>query len=172
DAQRLDADLQLRERLAGLLAHPALVQHAEDPAERTVAAELAAEEEIGRDVERGCDGKILVHGLDPGPARVERRLEVHLLAVEAELALVRLQRAREHLDQRRLAGAVVADHGQHLARVEVEVGTRERRHVAEALDDRSGLQDWLEGAHPRDRRCVSWSTETARMTSMPVIRIW
>ena len=68
----------------------------------------------------------------PAAARVERRAEVHRLAVEPDLALVRVQGARERLDQRRLAGAVVADDGEDLARVELEVGAVDGGHVAVA----------------------------------------
>ena len=45
--------------------------------ERATPAQLAAEEDVRRDVERRGDGEVLVDGLDPGPARVARRAEVH-----------------------------------------------------------------------------------------------
>ena len=47
----------------------------------------------------------------------------------------------EALDQRGLAGAVVADHGQDLARHQVEVRAGQRGHVAVALDQAAGLED-------------------------------
>ena len=56
------------------------------------------------------------------------------LAVEPDLALVGHDRAGDRLDQRRLAGAVVADDGEDLARIEVEVGMVERGDAAVALD--------------------------------------
>ena len=43
--------------------------------------------------------------------------------------------AREHLDQRRLAGAVVAEEAEHLARVDLE------RDVVEDVDRAEGLVD-------------------------------
>ena len=60
-------------------------------------------------VERGRDREVLVHGLDAGSARILRAFERDLLAVEQDLTLVRDLGTGEALDQRRLAGAVVAD---------------------------------------------------------------
>jgi hypothetical protein len=53
--------------------------------------------------------------------------------------------ARERLDQARLAGAVVADDREDLARVELEVRAVDGGHVAVALDQALGLQDRLAG---------------------------
>ena len=41
--------------------------------------------------------------------------------------------ARQHLDQRGLARAVVADQRDHLARMDVEIDVGQRRHRAEIL---------------------------------------
>ena len=96
---RLDTDLQLGQCLRRLPPHRALVEHPEDLSERTATAQLASEEEIRGDVERRRDGQILVDRLDAGAPRIERRAEVHELAVEADLPLVRLVGPRQHLDQ-------------------------------------------------------------------------
>jgi hypothetical protein len=88
-----------------------------------------------------------------------------------DLSVVRLQRAGEGLDQRRLAGAVVADHGDDLVRVQLEVGPVERDDVAIPLDEPTCLEDRLARVQSR-LRCVSWSTETARITRIPVTRYW
>src|SRR5205823_3357692 len=168
---RLDADLQLGEVPRGLAPHRALVQHAEHAAERVGPTYLAAEEDVRRDVERRRDGEILIDGLDPGTARVAGGPEVHGLGVEQDLALVRLDRARERLDQRRLAGAVVADDREDLLRIELEVSASQREDVAVALDESPRLEDRRNVVHSR-LRCVSWSTDTARMTRIPVTRYW
>ena len=84
---------------------------------------LPAEEDVGGDVEGRGDGEVLVDGLDAGAARIARGAEVHALAVEPDLALVRLQRARERLDQRRLAGAVVADDREDLVGIQLQIGS-------------------------------------------------
>ena len=52
-----------------------------------------------------------------------------MLAVEADLPCVGLQRSRECLDQCRLPCTVVADDRRDLDRQQVEVGARERRDV-------------------------------------------
>ncbi len=54
---------------------------------------------------------------------------------------VRDHGAAERLDQRRLARAVVADDGEDLAGVEIEIGVVERRDAAVSLDERTRLQD-------------------------------
>ena len=109
------------------------------------------------------------------------RVEVHGFAVEQNFALVRDQRAGQDLDQRGLAGAVVADHGQDLAGQQLEIGAVQGRDVAEALDQAACLEHrctwWLASlgagliAHPWPL-CESWSTDTERMTRMPVISTW
>src|SRR3954468_20164021 len=116
---------------------------------------------------------------------------MHRLAVEQDLAGVRDDGTGQRLDQRRLARAVVTDDRQHLPRAQLEVGTGERGHVAIALHEPRGLEDGRGGlglrpggafgprpgvGFARGRHfClmrVSWSTETATMTRMPVIRTW
>ena len=57
-------------------------------AKHAAAANLAAEEEVGGDVQRGRDGEVLVDGLDAGAARVEGRAGSAPLAVQQDLALV------------------------------------------------------------------------------------
>src|SRR5207248_1049906 len=165
------ADLQIGELPRSLAAHAPLVERAQHVPERAAPPQLAAEEDVRGDVERGGDGEVLVHGLDPDAAGVERRAEADVLAVDEDLALVRLERARERLDQRRLAGPVVADDGDDLAGVEVEIGARERDDLAAALDEPARLEDRRRSAHAR-LRCVSWSTETARLPRNPVTRHW
>ena len=60
---------------------------------------------------------------------------VPLRAVELEAAAVGLEDARDQLDQGRLAGAVVADEGHHLAGRHLEVDLGQRLHGAEPLAD-------------------------------------
>ena len=56
-------------------------------------------------------------------------------AVDQHLAGVRLDHAREHVHQRRLAGAVLAEQRMDLAAVEIEVDAAQRLDAAETLDD-------------------------------------
>jgi hypothetical protein len=60
-------------------------------------------------------------------------LIVRLLAVDVDLAAVALQRARQHLHQHRLAGAVVAEHADHFAGVEVDGDMVDGLDAAEGL---------------------------------------
>ena len=153
---------------------------------------LAAEEQVGCDVQRRRDGEGLVDGLDAGLAGVLGALEVHDLRRRGG---PRRRRARcapvSGLDQRRLAGAVVADDGEDLAGVEVEVDAVETDDPTEGLDQAAGREH--RGSPPVPTgpgwRCwsgtstgavgcggscltfrIHWSIETATMTSTPTAR--
>ena len=91
---------------------------------------------------------------------------VDLLAVEQVLALVAGLDPGDRLDQRRLAGAVVADERDDLTGVDLEVDVGERLHGAEALRHSLGLE---ERAH-RGRvlgRGAGASSSTRRSYWMP-----
>ena len=77
--------------------------------------------------------EVLVDGLDAGAARRRRRVDRDGLAVEEDLAFIERVNAADALDQRRLAGAVVAEQGQHLAAIGLEADILQRMHRAEAL---------------------------------------
>ena len=89
------------------------------------AVRLAAEEHVLHDVEVVAEREILVHDLDPEAGSVLRAVDVDLTALEEDLTAVRRVRARDALDERRLAGAVVADERHHLAGAHLEVDVRE-----------------------------------------------
>ena len=78
--------------------------------------QLAAEEQVCRSVELVRERKILVDGLDAELARFARVRDGDRFAVDRDLAGVGMVDARDDLDQRRLAGAVVADDRVHLVR--------------------------------------------------------
>ena len=80
-----------------------------------------AEEEVGDHVEVVAEREVLVDGRDPEAVASLGLAIVTVLAVELDRALVGAVDAGDHLDQRRLAGAVVADEGDHLAFADVEV---------------------------------------------------
>jgi len=63
---------------------------------------------------------------------------VHRLAFEPNFALVRANGARDRLDQRRLAGAIVADDRKDFARIEVEIGVIEGGDATVSLDEAAG----------------------------------
>ena len=66
---------------------------------------------------------VLEHRLDAGLARARRVPAGHRLAAHQDLAAGRLDHARQDLDQRRLAGAVVADQPDDLAAIDAEMLT-------------------------------------------------
>ena len=111
--------------------------------ERAGLPPLAAEKQVVGDRQRRRQSEVLVDGLDAGVARLDRRAEMHRLAVHQHLAGIGDDRAGEHLDQRRLAGAVVADDAEDLVRPEVEIGMVERHDAAVVLDQAARLQNRL-----------------------------
>ena len=77
--------------------------------------------------------------------RVDGRANVTGSPPQPDLARVRLVHAGEHLDQGRLAGAVLADQGVHLAGVGGEVHAGQGMHAGEALVDVPDGQDRVAG---------------------------
>ena len=134
------------------------------------AAVLVADEDVLRDVEVGEDRRLLVDRRDPVALRVGRALERHLLAVAADRPGVRRVDAGHDLDQRRLAGAVLAQQRVHLARVERQRHVGERLGGVEALGDALELEDrrghggLLGGAH----RGYAAATPPSTLRMLPV----
>ena len=79
------------------------------------------------DGEVGEQAGMLVHHRDAPALRVQGRLELHGLPGQEHLARVRPMHAGQQLDAGALAGAVLAQQGQDLARMQRE------RHVGEAM---------------------------------------
>jgi hypothetical protein len=77
--------------------------------------------------------EVLIDGLDAGQARRGRRMQRRPLAVEQDLAFVERVDAADALDQGRLAGAVVAEKGKHLAAIGVEADALESMDRPEAF---------------------------------------
>src|SRR3954470_4106028 len=138
----LQRDAEVLEGVAALGAHRLLVDEAE-PAEQARAHDLAAEEHVGAGIELGREREVLVDGLDPQAARVERRVQLDRLALEDDLAGVGLVHAGQRLDQRRLAGAIVADERDDLVGIDGEARAPQGAHAAEALDDLLGFEQGL-----------------------------
>src|SRR5690606_34359664 len=125
-------DADLLEPGMGLAPHGLLVEEAE-LAEKALAHDLAAEEDIGRHRQVRRDARILVERLHTRLQRVMRRLPDPAHAVEIDLAAVRLMRPGQHLDQRRLARAIVANEADHFSGAQGEVDIVERHDTAIAL---------------------------------------
>ena len=128
-----------------------------------------------RDRERRDQREILVDRVDPERAGVVDRPEAHLLAVDEDPARVGPVVPAQDLDERRLAGAVVADQAEALALAQAQREVDEGRHRAEALrealdPDRGGCLR----AHcslPRFRsRATCTLTTIEAMIAIPMIR--
>src|SRR4029077_2107016 len=81
---------------------------------------LRAEEEVAPDRHQRHGREVLEDGGDAALLRFTRVVEVRLLAVDEEYALVVLMHAREDLDEGRLARAVVAQHAGDLSRADAD----------------------------------------------------
>ena len=125
------------EELDRLLLHRLLV---ESP---RAVQQLAAQEQVRDDVEVVAEREILVDGRDPVLVGGGGAADVRALAVDRDRARVRGLDPGDRLDQRRLAGAVVADQGDDLAGVDLEVDVDERLDTAEALADAGGTEQGL-----------------------------
>ncbi len=112
-----------------------------EPAEHAGLQRLAAEEQVGGGVEVVREREVLVDGLDAVGARLARRAERDGIAVDQDLAARRAHDAREDLDQRRLACAVVADDRVHLAGAQVEADAAQGDDAPEALGHVARLED-------------------------------
>ena len=129
-------DAEARERLARLRLHRGLPQDLEP-------VRLAAEVHVLDDVEVVAEREILVDDLDPELRRVLRAADRDRLAVEQHLAVVHPVDAGDALDERRLAGAVVADERHDLARPNLEVDVGQGLHGAERLRDAAKLEEGM-----------------------------
>ena len=105
-----------RASLGRLARHAPAVEQRDRP---EPPARLAAQEDVRRDVEVVAEREVLVDDLDARGAGVERRCRTRRARRPAASSPDgRREDAAEHLDQRRLAGAVVADQADGLRRVE------------------------------------------------------
>src|SRR5260221_14074794 len=65
---------------------------------------------------------------------------MHGVTLQQDLALIRNNRTAKNLDERTLAGAVVAHHRQHFASLEFKICSIERGDLAVPLRDTASLQ--------------------------------
>ena len=115
----------------------------------TLAAVVAEHDVLGHG-ERLHEPEVLVHHAHAGVERIPRRMEVHLLAIELDLALVRAVEPGEDVRECRLPRAVLPEQGVHLADPRLEVDVLVRDDAREALRD---------PAHPhgKRRRGAGWT---------------
>src|SRR5215510_4362946 len=99
-----------------------------------------------------------------------RRQAGDLTSIEADVAHGRHVQARDHVEERRLARAVRADHREHLALADGEAHLRERRQGAEALRDAIDLEDYAVARHRRPPRSSRIPSRPLGMNSTMKIR--
>ncbi|GAA0000194.1 hypothetical protein BRDID11002_01940 [Bradyrhizobium diazoefficiens] len=117
----------------GAAAHLAVAHDAE-------AHRLAVEKQVLRHREIRQQIDLLVDRSDAGLKRGLGRARRDLLAAEPDDAGVAREYAGDDLDQRGLAGAVLAEQRMDLAGAKREVDLLQRTHSAEALADPAHLQ--------------------------------
>ena len=103
------------------------------PADEAEPARLVAEEHVLRHRQVVDQVEFLVDGGDAGLHRGLRVGEADRLAEPLDLPGVGLVRAGEHLDQRGLAGAVLAEQAVHLAGPHLQLHAVERAYAGEGL---------------------------------------
>ena len=118
---RVDGESQARQRRCRATAHLG-------PVHETEPGRLPIGEQVGQDRPLRKEAQLLVDDADPEPAGIRRRTELDRLAGDADLAVVRVDRAGEDLHQGGLPGTVLADDGVHGAGLDGEV------HAHEGLD--------------------------------------
>ena len=65
--------------------------------------------------------EFLVNDGDPGVHGLDRPLEIHVLAIKDDAALIAVDDAAQHLDQRRLAGAIFPHQCMHFTPAHVKI---------------------------------------------------
>src|SRR5215213_277895 len=123
-----DVHAHVFEVLGSLLFHLAVVQERSD-------GHLAVQEHVVEDRELVDEGEVLVDGLDAQRARLGDGTEVDFVAFDQDLPLVGAMEARYGLEQRALAGPVIADEPEDLSFADVQVDALEDGDRPEALDD-------------------------------------
>ena len=101
--------------------------------------DLAAQKDVGADVEIVGQRQVLIDRLDPLLARIDRAREIP--APEIDLSFIGLIRRR--CDQGRLAGAVIAQEADDLARIDVPADLVDGDQAAKALGHLSDREERL-----------------------------
>ena len=95
------------------------------------AQRFATDEDVLGDTEVWEHRCFLVDYGDPSGPRSGGAVQGHLPAIDDKSAAIGLVNAGQDLDQRRLAGSVLADKGVGLARAQLDVAVDERMHCTE-----------------------------------------
>ena len=128
----VDVDAEPLEPFLGAFARLA-------PRDQAEPARLPAERQVLRHRHRRDEIDFLVDRADAERARLPRSVDLDGVAVQANFALVPAQGAGHDLDQRRLAGAVLAHQRMDLAGIDPEIDAVERANARKGLGDADHL---------------------------------
>ena len=131
---RIDGEADPLEQRPGIAADRLPIDRA------GAAGRVLLEEDVLRHGELGDQRDLLEDDLDPLPDGVAGMVDLGLASADADRAGVFWVDAGKDLDQRRLAGAVLAHESVHLARLEAKIDAVERHHARETLADPGHLQ--------------------------------
>ena len=131
--RRSNAHAVVGEDLVGLAKHLSPPDHG--------AAILVADEDVLGDVEIRKQQRLLINGGDAEPLRLGGAANRDWLAAQKDLAAIGLMYAGYDLDERRLAGAVLAKQGMNLTGVQRKRDVLQRLCRVETLGDSTNLQD-------------------------------
>ena len=79
----------------------------------------------------------------PAAPRLMRRMEMHRLSIQGDLAAIRALCARQDFHQGALARTILSHQSVDLARLDREIHALERAHAGETLGDPADRQDRL-----------------------------
>jgi len=102
---------------------------------------FAPDEHVFGDRHIGSEGELLVDRDDSSALSVVRRCKSDRLPEQLDFAGVSALRAGQNLEQRRLAGAVLAQERMDLRRSDFEMDVLKREHAGKALADACHLED-------------------------------
>ncbi len=102
---------------------------------------LAGQDDVLRHRHHRDQHEVLVHHSDAARDRVLGRVDSHRLALDPDLALVRVVEPVEDVHQRRLSGAVLAEQRVNLAPAKIEVDVVVGEDPREVLRDPAELED-------------------------------
>ena len=140
DAVRLEVGAELAHDLARRLLHRRPVEELE---RAEAPPPLAAEKDIGGNIEIAAEREVLVDHLDAGGAGIERAAEATSRPSKRMVPVGRRVEAGQDFHQRRLAGAVVADQPDSLGRADREIDAVEGDNGSESLGDFRQLEQRL-----------------------------
>jgi hypothetical protein len=133
-------DIEVGQQLQRPPSHLGPVDPAEPPLRRMPHEDVLGDGQLRE------QQQFLIDGRDPGRLRLLRRGEIGRLAVERHRAGIGPVHARHDLDQRRLAGAILAKQRMHFACLDVEADVRQRPHAGKRFADAGELKDSVHAA--------------------------